>query len=131
MATILVIDDDLETRRVIRRMLESAEYVVIEAENGRVGLASMQATSVDIIVTDMVMPEMEGVEMISTVRALWPEIPIVAISGAGWCRHTDFLPMATQIGADQVLTKPFLAETLLAAITSAVESRAGVRDSTA
>jgi len=116
MAKILLIDDDEPVRVVTRRMLESAGHRVIEARNGREGVELFRRDAVDLVVTDMIMPEQEGVE---TVRKLLEEnrrVKIIAISGGGRAHFTGFLDVARALGARYSLEKPYTKEQLLAAV---------------
>jgi CheY-like chemotaxis protein len=87
MAHILMIDDDEVLRATIRRVLERAGHRVTEAENGDVGMRIVQGETPDLVITDLLMPEKEGIETIQELREGFPEIPIVAVSGAGGEPH--------------------------------------------
>ncbi len=117
MARILVIDDDPAMRRMVSRILADAGYEVIEAKDGREALKQMAAFDPVVIVTDIVMPEMEGIEFILHVRKLQPGAKVIAMSGGGKAATRElFLRMAKSLGADTVLEKPFGADTLLDAV---------------
>ena len=116
---VLLIDDEPALRQVIRRMLESAGHQVVEAQNGRTGLQTFQAAPFDAVVTDIIMPEQEGVETIAEMRKVNKSVRIVAISGGG-IKRLDVLGLARRLGADATLPKPFRKEDLL----SCVEGRA-------
>jgi CheY-like chemotaxis protein len=117
MATILVIDDDPQIRRMVGRILGDAGYHMIEAEEGREGLKQMLTFDPAVIVTDIFMPEMEGIEFIRHVRKILPNAKVVAMSGGGKMKKADLvLHMAKSLGADCVLEKPFGAGTLLEAV---------------
>lgn len=113
---ILLIDDDAMLRQTIRRMLGSAGHEVVEAENGRVGLDAFRKQKVDAVVTDIIMPQKEGIETIRDLRVLNPQVRIVAMSGGGRTHQMDFLSIAAKLGADTTLTKPFRKEALLACV---------------
>lgn len=113
---ILVIDDDSLLRQTIRRMLESAGHCVVEASNGRTGLEAFRNNPVDAVVTDIIMPEKEGIETIREIRAANGAIPIVAISGGGRNQYMEFLTIAKKLGATATLAKPFRKEQLLATL---------------
>jgi DNA-binding response OmpR family regulator len=113
---ILLIDDDAMLRQTIRKMLESAGHEVVEAENGRAGLDVFRKLGVDAVVTDIIMPQKEGIETIRELRALDARVRIVAISGGGRTHKMDFLNLATKLGADATLAKPFRKEALLACV---------------
>jgi DNA-binding response OmpR family regulator len=113
MARILVIDDEAELRRIIRIALEQAGHEVIEARNGDDGLRQHDDAAADLIITDIMMPETDGIETIIALRRHNPCIKIIAISGGGRVGDTNFLTLAAKLGADQVLAKPFRREQLL------------------
>ena len=116
MARILIIDDEELARFTIRDILETAGHEVVEAQNGNEGLAFQRAAPFDLVVTDIIMPEKEGVETIIELKQEFPDLGIVAISGGGRTRNLDFLQLAEQYGADRVLAKPFVEEDLLEAV---------------
>ena len=107
MAHILVIDDDAVLRRVITLALEGAGHTVLRCENGRKAVAFLQHDHADLLITDIVMPEMDGVETLRAARQLDPNLPILAISGGGSFDPKDYLGIAQAFGATAVLPKPF------------------------
>lgn len=106
MASILVIDDDEAVSALFRQFLESAGYSVMLAANGQDGLEKMRANQPDLIITDIMMPEMDGLEIIRAVRTQHPELPIIAISGGMHAIPINFLPHAKKFGACRVFEKP-------------------------
>ena len=116
MALVLVIDDDALMRATIRRMLTF--HTVIEASDGREGLAAFQSRAPDVVITDILMPEKEGIETIIELRRVNRHVKIIAISGGGSSGTLDFLSSAKKLGADLVMQKPFRAVELLAAVNS-------------
>ena len=116
MARILVIDDEDELRSMLRHMLEHAGHEVAEAVNGAAGIEIYERDAPDLIITDIIMPEKEGVETIIALRRADPALPIIAISGGGRLDATDFLTMAKKLGARHTLTKPFRRDQLLEAV---------------
>jgi CheY-like chemotaxis protein len=107
MSKVLVIDDDPGVRRVIRQALEDEQIEVVEAEDGQQGLRKFSTHRPSVVVTDIIMPNMEGIETIMQLRTLAPGLRLVAISGGGRVAHKDFLEIARRVGADRVLPKPF------------------------
>jgi DNA-binding response OmpR family regulator len=104
---VLIIDDDRVLLDMMARALKSAGFIVRAEDNGRKGLDALRTFAADLVITDIVMPEIEGIGVILQVRRL-PEPPkVVAISGAGSLRTGDYLSWATHLGADAVLAKPF------------------------
>jgi DNA-binding response OmpR family regulator len=113
MTKILVIDDDNGVRDFLRRALEGARYDVAEADNGERGLSRFRDSPADLVVTDILMPRKEGIETIVEFRRLYPAVKIIGISGGGDTGFMDFLQAARQMGADEVLRKPFRARALV------------------
>lgn len=116
MARILLIDDDDALRTMLRLTLIHFGHTVIEARNGREGLALFPHAEADLVITDIVMPEVEGIEVLMTLRKIKPLVKIIAISGGGRGNATDYLRIALKIGAAKVLTKPFSNEALVSAV---------------
>jgi CheY-like chemotaxis protein len=116
---VLVIDDDAIARATVRAILEDAGYRVTCAENGRQGLKAFRESRPDVVVTDIVMPDKEGLETIVELRALWPNGPIIAISGGGRTGGADnYLELARGLGANAILRKPFEPADLLSCLRS-------------
>ena len=120
MTTILIIDDDRHIRSILRHMLERAGYTVMEASNGHEGVQHVRGALPDLIITDIFMPEKEGLETIRELRRLCPESKILAISGGGRTGALDFLGVAEKLGAQRTLRKPFLRQELLEAVRELV-----------
>jgi len=115
MAEILLIDDDAQMRRVVARILREAGHSVHEAANGTEGLALFRRVRSDLVVSDIVMPETEGIELIRTLRQEAPALPILAVSGSPTALY---LQAATKLGASAALRKPFAADKLLAMVNT-------------
>jgi len=115
MAKILVIDDDALMRRLVGRILHDGGHDVIEAMDGQEGMVSFRTNRPNIVVTDLVMPQQDGIETILKLRRENPSILILAISG-GLLGSTVYLDAAQELGADATLMKPFLADDLLGEI---------------
>jgi DNA-binding response OmpR family regulator len=103
---ILVIDDDDSVRESILLVLSASGFSVVGARNGWEGTRLLQGNPATLVITDILMPEKEGIEIIREIRAQAPETPIIAISGAGG-GAADYLRMARAFGANAVLAKPF------------------------
>ncbi len=116
MAKILLIDDDDSVRTMLRLMLTQFGHTVIEARNGREGLNLFQDTNADLVITDLVMPETEGFEVLTKLREKLPRVKIIVISGGVKGNVTNYLDMARRLGAGQVLAKPFSNNELMTAI---------------
>lgn len=119
-ARVLVVDDETGVRKFFRLALEQAGYEVTEAENGKQALEQALAGRVDLLITDLVMPEKEGIETIRALRRQAPGIGIIAVSGAF---GGMFLSTARMLGADVVLSKPVDAELLLAKVAEVLGAR--------
>lgn len=113
MANILVADDEELARFTIREILEGDGHNVIEAKNGTEAIALFNKNPTDIIITDIIMPEKEGIETIIELKRDHPETKIIAISGGGRTRNLDFLDLAKRYGADAILAKPFSEQELI------------------
>lgn len=114
MANVLLIDDDLLFRKMMRRALQDAGHAVRDAENGEIGLGMFAAKPADVVVTDILMPEKEGIETIQELRRLAGPIKILAVSGGGHrITALDVLGIARRLGADDVLWKPFRPQELV------------------
>jgi CheY-like chemotaxis protein len=117
MALVLVIDDDPMVRRAIGYALEAAGHRVLQAADGRAGLQMFRTHGADIVITDIIMPEVEGIETIRELRRAAPKLRIIAISGSMPIGAPSWLDIAGHLGADAALAKPFTAAELLTAVT--------------
>ncbi len=121
MARILVIDDEEQLRVVFRESLERVGYQVMDASNGKLGLKLCQEEQFDLVITDILMPEKDGIETIGEIRRYFPETKIIAISGGGQRLNAkDVLHTAGILGAHCTLRKPFDFEELLSAVSDAL-----------
>ena len=120
MLRILLIEDNDALRTMMRHMLVAAGYDVQEAVNGRAGLNAYLRQPSDLVVTDIVMPDAEGLQTIEALHRADAAVKIIAISGAG--SATDYLRTATQFGARQTLAKPFTHDELLTAVAEVLAS---------
>jgi DNA-binding response OmpR family regulator len=114
MARILLVDDDPDIREVLRDHLESAGHSVVEAQNGRIGMMVLDQNPCDLVITDVYMPDGDGLEFITEIHTKAGELPVIAISGGG---SHDFglrmLSVSSVLGAKAILAKPFNSEVLL------------------
>jgi DNA-binding response OmpR family regulator len=106
MAKILVLDDEASIVLMIKKMLEKAGHEVEMALNGRDGMILFEQNKPDLLITDIIMPEKEGLETIFELRQKHPELKIIAISGGGRISPEGYLPGAKLLGADMVFQKP-------------------------
>jgi DNA-binding response OmpR family regulator len=110
---ILVIDDDVHVRHTLSKILQHSGYDVVTASDGKRAMTLLRSEFPDVVITDIIMPEQEGIETIGMIRHEHPEMKIIAISGGGRIRNVDFLDMARSLGADDVIPKPFEVDELL------------------
>ncbi len=123
MARILVIDDDAEIRHLTRRILEKVEHEVLEAPNGKVGIELYEQKQPDVIITDMVMPEMEGAETIVNIRSRRLDAKIIAISGGSESVGAPTcLRVGEVVGALRTLSKPFTQEEILEVVRDVLDA---------
>jgi CheY-like chemotaxis protein len=122
MARILVIDDHEDIRAVVSGVLESAGHEVVLAPNGARGIEAQRRSSADLVITDILMPEKEGLETIRDLKQEFPGLRIIAMSGGGRIpMATNFLSSAKELGADAVLRKPFGPDDLLEQVQEALK----------
>lgn len=115
-----MVDDDPVIRTTIIQALKGAGYQVFSATNGREAMRHVPAIQPDLIITDLFMPEQEGLETITRLHLEFPHVAILAISG-GSVAASSMLSIALQLGAANVLEKPFDRETLLAAVEATLD----------
>ena len=121
MAHILVVDDEAGFRAMLSQVLRDAGHMVSEAASGAAVLPNLIATPADLLLTDLVMPEKEGIETIVTVRRAFPKLPIIAMSGSVF--GGAYLEMARRLGANRVLSKPFTMAQLIAEVESVLSAQ--------
>jgi len=119
-ATILVIDDEEMVRATLRLALEAAGHRILEASNGDEGLQLLDTHEIDLTITDIIMPEKEGIETIIEIRRRQPDARIIAISGGSRSQDIDFLRIAERLGAVHSLAKPFSPQMLLELVEAAM-----------
>ena len=123
MATILIADDDPIVREFAGEMLRSTGHAAVMAEDGLEVLGLLNALPVDLLVTDMLMPNMDGIEVIMEARTAYPSLKIIAISGGGSVGADYILHTARMLGADVTLKKPLRLETFIEAIDDLLYER--------
>jgi len=116
MARILLIEDNDALRTTLVELLTLAGHTVAEAGNGRDGLDLFRHSGADLVITDLVMPEIEGLDVVRELRSAQSPVNIIAISGGGRASAAVYLEAARLLGASKTLHKPFSAAALLAAI---------------
>ena len=116
MKRILVIDDDIQVRQMLKQILERAGYEVADAPDGKEGIELYRQTPTDLIITDIIMPEKEGIETILELRREFPDVKIIAISGGGRFDPDVYLDAAGKFGVARTFRKPVDRKELLDAI---------------
>ena len=123
MARILIIDDDDQVRKMLRLSLNAAGFDVVEAQDGKAAMKLFhQDPLVDLVITDLIMPEKEGIETIIELRRDFPKVPIIAISGGGLIDPNDYLVLAEKLGAQITLEKPFSRKDIIDAVNELITS---------
>ncbi len=116
MSRILIIDDDSDVRKVLRKMLENEGHSVDEATDGGKGVVAYQKKPADLVITDMIMPETEGIETIRELKRRNPDVKIIAISGGGRNSPEGYLEMAEAFGVNRTFMKPVFKNKLMRAV---------------
>ena len=117
MAKILVLDDEPSILLMLKKMLEKAGHDVNIALNGKIGMELFDQNKPDLIITDLIMPEKEGLETIFELRRKYPDLKIIAISGGGRIGPDGYLPGAKLLGANAVFPKPLIPKEFLSAVS--------------
>jgi len=113
MSVILIIEDDRELREMLKTALLRKDYNVLEAENGKEALIHFKPGVTDLVITDLIMPEEDGLKVLIKIREMKKSIKIIAISGGGKAGPGSYLDLAKALGADAVFSKPFSVNDLL------------------
>jgi CheY-like chemotaxis protein len=116
MARILIIDDEPQIRSMLRLMLERVGYEVAEAPDGIEGIRRYREKPADLIITDLIMPNKDGIGMIIDLKKEFPKVKIIAMSGGGVNRPEGYLDGAKKLGATRTLTKPIDRDEMLKAV---------------
>lgn len=116
MPRILIIDDDRQVRELLVQFFSRNGLEAAGADDGRSGIAAFVSGGADLVVTDIVMPDIEGIETIMTLRRLAPDLPVIAYSGGGRIGPEGYLDIARKIGAARTFTKPLVLADLLVAV---------------
>jgi DNA-binding NtrC family response regulator len=122
-ARILVIDDDPAVCRMLQLAIEICGHEVLTISNARQALSFIETEPVDLVITDLVMPEVEGIEIIMRLNHVHPSIPILAISGEGADGPDEYLSIARLLGAHRTLPKPFDCRQLMRVVDELLENR--------
>jgi DNA-binding response OmpR family regulator len=121
MKRILIIDDEFSIRSMLKKMLEQEGFDIIVASDGKEGMKLFEKDPADLVITDIIMPEKDGLEIIQALRKGYPDVPIIAMSGGGRNPPDGYLNMAKLFGAQATFEKPLKKEELLNAIKKALD----------
>jgi CheY-like chemotaxis protein len=122
MPGVLIVEDEKELREMLSVSLTRRKYTVLEAENGKDAIAHFKPSITDLVVTDLIMPEEDGLKVIMKLRELKPSIKIIAISGGGKAGPGSYLNLAKALGADAIYSKPFSINDLIFKIEELLNS---------
>ncbi len=125
MAKILIVDDDASLLRVLRRILEDAGHEVTEESNGAWALRRFTGRPSDLVITDIYMPDMDGIQFLMRVREAFPEARIIVMSGGSYLPGESVLEAGSALGADGILAKPFDADEVDRLVTSVLDKEVG------
>jgi len=120
-ARILIIEDDVGVRDFLESLLERAGYETVTAANGKEGVDVFATSPVDLVITDIIMPEKDGIETIMDMKRLNPALKVIAISGGGRSEPEDYLHSARLLGADRTVRKPFNNEDILQSVRALLD----------
>ena len=121
MERILIIDDEQQIRSMLRLMLERDGYEVVEASDGIEGISAYRQKPADLIITDLIMPNKDGIGMIIELQKEFPDVKIISMSGGGLNKPDGYLKGAKKLGAACTLTKPIDREKLLRAVKNVIK----------
>ena len=127
---VLIIDDDPALLRLMSMAFQQAGFSTVSADNGRSGIRMASAHRPDLVVTDIVMPDIEGIGAIRVIKGAKRPPKVIAISGAGRGHGRDYLTWAKHLGADEVLAKPFRMSELLKISQSVIASKSVITTDT-
>lgn len=113
---ILVIEDDFAVRELIQETLLRAGYDVRSAEDGDVGMSMFRERNPDLVITDIIMPQKEGLQTIREMKLEAPQVKVIAMSGGGRHSNGDYLKLARKFGAERTVAKPFMRDEMLSIV---------------
>lgn len=113
MPGVMIVEDETSLREMLKEALEKRRYTVITAADGREAIAKFRPSVINLVITDLLMPEEDGLNVIMSIKKIKPETKIIAISGGGKAGPGSYLMIARKLGADHVFSKPFLPSELL------------------
>jgi DNA-binding response OmpR family regulator len=121
MPGILIVEDNRELREMLKESLTRKRFTVQEADNGKDAIIHFKPGVTDLVVTDLIMPEEDGLKVIMTLREIKPSIKVIAISGGGKAGPASYLNMAKALGADAIYYKPFSVNEMIGKIEELLE----------
>src|SRR5512133_1822843 len=116
MPGVLIVKDDKELREMLKMRILRKKFTVLEAENGKAAITHFKPLVTDLVVTDLIMPEEDGLKVVIKLRELKPSVKIIAISGGGKVGPGSYLNLAKALGADAIFSKPFSINELISKI---------------
>jgi CheY-like chemotaxis protein len=122
MPGVLLVEDDKELREMLKMSLLRKGFTVQEAENGKEAISHFKPSITDLVVTDLIMPEEDGIKVVIRLRELKPTIKIIAISGGGKVGPGSYLNLAKALGADAIYSKPFSIKDLIVKIEQLLDN---------
>ena len=122
MHRILIIDDEPHILMMLKKMMERAGYEIDLASNGKEGIELFQKSPADLVITDIIMPEKEGLETIREMKRIHPRLKIIAMSGGGKISAENYLETARIFGATRIIEKPFTQGEMIAAVKELIAS---------
>lgn len=122
MNKILIIEDNIEYQQMLKNVLEKAGFEIKAVSNGKNGLKLLQDKSFDLVITDIFMPVMEGLETIRNLKSEFENVKVIAISGGGHIQDMSFLSMAKELGADFIIKKPIKIKQLISDIKTLLQT---------
>ena len=122
MPGVLIVEDEKELREMLKISLIRRNFTVLEADNGKEAIIHFKPSITDLVVTDLIMPEEDGLKVIIKLRELKPSIKIIAISGGGKAGPGNYLNLAKALGANAIYSKPFSINDLIAKIEELLNS---------
>ncbi len=125
--SVLLVEDDETVRDAVSMMLERAGYAVTTAENGLVAAGLLEDWGPKLVITDIFMPDGDGIETLNLVKRRWPGTPVIAISGGSPMLRIDYLQVADDFGAAATIAKPFATESFLATVAKVLADSATAR----
>ncbi len=112
-SNLLIVEDESMVRDVLREKFLQDGFRITEAEDGKTGLRALREGDIDLVITDIVMPETDGIELLVAIREHWPKLPVIVFSAP---TNQLYLEVARRLGADEVLEKPLNLERLSAQV---------------